>query len=109
MYKICLVEDEKNLSLVSFDLTRFNAFTKGYLSHLNSIISKSELNSLVDGVLVMTLELAARFLDDYLNGDTYFKTRYPKQNLYRAKCQIALCKDIIKKRNEIENIVKKYS
>ena len=102
------LEDEKNLNAVSFDLLRFEAFTKGYLTHLNSIISKKELLSLVDGVLVMTLELATRFLDDYLNGDTYFKTRYPKQNYYRAKCQIALCKDIIKKRSEIESIVKKY-
>ena len=57
----------------------------------------------------MTYELALRFLEDYLKGDAYFKTRYEKQNLYRARCQIALCKDIELKYNDIKNIILKYS
>ena len=103
------LEDEHDLTKVNFDLERFEAFTKGYLHHLSSIISKNELNSLVNGVIIMTIELASRFLEDYLNGDVYFKTHYPKQNLFRARCQIALAKDIISKSNEIQNIVLKYS
>ena len=103
------LEDEHDLSKVCFDLERFKAFTKGYLKNLGSIISKNEVDSLIDGVVSMTIELALRFLEDYLEGDVYFKTRYPKQNLYRTRCQIALCKDIISKKEEIKNIVYKYS
>ncbi|MBO5713182.1 MAG: phosphotransferase [Clostridia bacterium] len=103
------LEDEKDLNKVKFDLVKFDAFTKGFLHHLGSILSKNELYSLCDGVLIMTIELALRFLEDYLKGDFYFKTRYPKQNLYRARCQIALAKDIISKQKEIEEIVFKYS
>ena len=31
-----------------------------------------------------------RFLGDYLNGDTYYKTKYPEHNLVRARNQFAL-------------------
>ena len=57
----------------------------------------------------MTIELATRFLADYLDGDTYFKTIYNKQNLFRARCQIALCKDILEKEDKIKEIINKYS
>ena len=42
----------------------------------------------------MTLELALRFLSDYLLGDAYFRIERPDDNLYRAQNQIALAKDI---------------
>jgi hypothetical protein len=31
-----------------------------------------------------------RFLADYINGDTYFKIKYPEHNLVRAKAQWAM-------------------
>ena len=57
----------------------------------------------------MTIELASRFLEDYLNGDVYFKISYENQNLLRARCQIALCKDIIAKSDKIKQIILKYT
>ena len=103
------LEDEHDLTKVKFDLTRFEAFTKGYLSHLSKILSKNEIESLSSGVFSMSIELASRFLADYLDGDTYFKTTYNKQNLFRARCQIALCKDILAKEDKIKEIINKYS
>ena len=38
----------------------------------------------------MTFECGMRFLTDYLNGDTYFKTAYPEHNLVRAKINLLL-------------------
>lgn len=32
----------------------------------------------------MTFEVGIRFLADYLNGDVYFKTKYPQHNLDRS-------------------------
>ena len=53
----------------------------------------------------MTLECGSRFLADYLNGDTYFKTAYPEHNLVRARTQFKLVKDIEDKYDELCRIV----
>lgn len=101
-------EDEKDLSKVSFQLDKFEAFTKGFISQLKDNIDEKEVESLIHGPFVITLELASRFLDDYLNGDKYFKISYPQHNLDRARCQLALAKDILAKKQQISEIIKKY-
>ncbi len=102
------MEDEEDLTKVKFDLEKFNAFTKGYLVYLKNSLTSKELETLPDSIYSMTLELASRFLLDYLNGDTYFKIKHEEHNLVRARCQIALCKDIDKKMPKIREIVQKY-
>ena len=52
----------------------------------------------------MTLELALRFLKDYLDGDVYFKTRSEDHNLVRARTQIRLVRDIEAKWDELQAI-----
>lgn len=102
-------EDETDLSLVKFDLVRFERFTKGYFKSLKSSLTQAEKDTFALSVYVMTIELASRFLQDYLNGDTYFKITSKSHNLIRARCQIALCKDIYNKLDEMNEIVKKYT
>ena len=46
-----------------------------------------------------------RFLTDYLNGDTYFKTAYPEHNLVRARNQFALVADMERKMDQMEALV----
>ena len=87
-------EDEHDLSKVKMDLDLFKAYTDGYLSEMSESLTYEELSLMAESVRIMTLELAIRFLNDYINGDTYFKTDYDKQNLYRTRAQIALVKDI---------------
>ena len=48
---------------------------------------------------------ATRFLADYLDGDLYFKTNGPEHNLVRTRCQIALAKDMLKRMDQMEQIV----
>ncbi len=43
---------------------------------------------------MVTLELAARFLTDYLDGDRYFRIAYPAHNLDRCRAQLALAADM---------------
>ena len=57
------------------------------------------------GLLLITLELAARFLTDYLDGDRYFKIRTGDHNLVRARNQIALAQDICRKMDDLREIV----
>jgi hypothetical protein len=57
----------------------------------------------------MTLECGSRFLADYIDGDTYFKTHYEDHNLVRARTQFKLVADIEAKMDELKAIVKRLS
>ena len=87
-------EDERDLSKVSLDVTLYEQFTRGFLKGANALLQDSEEKLLLQSVKVMTLELAVRFLTDYLNGDLYFKITSPDHNLVRARTQIRLVQDI---------------
>lgn len=103
-------EDNPNTHEIYLDLDYYAAFTEGFVPCLLGNVTDKEIETLPDGVLAITLELAARFLTDYLNGDVYFKCKMPKHNLVRTKAQIALAKDVFNKmpklRSVLEGIIK---
>ncbi len=99
-------EDEPIPARTSFDTTKFKSFAEGFLSQVKDTLTPAEKQSMVLGTFSITVELAARFLNDYLNGDVYFKTNYPVHNLVRARCQLKLAEDILRKKEELEAIVK---
>ena len=101
-------EDEADISKVSFDVDKFKAFCKGYIGSVGNSLTEAELNAMVMGAFSITVELASRFLDDYLTGDAYFRIKYPEHNIVRARCQIHLAKDILAKREKLEDIVRQY-
>ncbi len=100
-------ENETDLSKVHLDLDLFKAYTDGYLSEMANWITSSEVSLMGESIKIITLELAIRFLDDYVCGDTYFKVdpNRPKHNLERAQNQLALAKDIEKKMPKIEEFI----
>lgn len=104
-------EDEKDVSKVSLDTELYVAFAEGFVPQVHGMITDTEIRTLPDGVLCITLELAARFLTDYLNGDVYFKCKMENHNLYRTRTQVQLAKDIDKKmpilRAHLESIVER--
>lgn len=97
-------EDEADLSLVSLDLDKYTSFAKGFIPPIKDALTEIEVKTLALGVFTMTVELAVRFLDDYITGDNYFKIKYPQHNLVRTRCQIALAKDMEKKYEEMQKI-----
>ncbi len=101
-------EDEPNISKVSLDMERFEALAEGFLTPMAGKLTKAEIDNMPNGVLMMTLELSVRFFKDYLDGDVYFKTEHPKHNLERARCQLALAKDIMSKLDAMKEITDKY-
>ena len=98
-------EDEKDLSKVSLNLELFKEYTKGYLNEMASYLTEEEVCNMGESIRVLTFELALRFLNDYINGDTYFKTCYDKHNLVRARNQLKLLSDIQIKLPEINNFI----
>jgi len=97
-------EDEEDLSKVSLDLHLFEMYTKGYLEAAPSL-TENEIKLLPLSALIMTIELATRFMKDYLDGDLYFKINKPDHNLIRAQNQIALACDMERKMSHMERIV----
>lgn len=98
-------EDEEDLRRVLFDLDLFERFTRGFVESTAGLLTARELDMLPDGARIITLELASRFLTDYLNGDRYFKTTRPDQNLYRARTQIKLVAEMEKAAPAMREIV----
>jgi len=84
------VEDETDLDKVNFNLDYYNAYTKGFLEEVEKALSPIEIKYLPLGAKTMIFIMAIRFLTDFLNGDIYYKTKYPEHNLDRAKNQFKL-------------------
>jgi len=103
------VEDDKNLNNVTINMDYYESFTKAYLSETKDILTPKEIEYLPMSCRIITLELAMRFLNDYINGDTYFKCKYESHNLDRARNQIKLVKEMEFKFEEMEQIVREHS
>ena len=83
-------EEEKDLSKIKVRKNIYEALVKGYLSEMDAILSDKEKSSIEFSGQMMTYIMALRMLADFLNGDIYYQTTYPKQNLIRARNQLRL-------------------
>ncbi|MDO4517854.1 MAG: aminoglycoside phosphotransferase family protein [Bacillota bacterium] len=97
-------EDEKDLSKIHCDMHLFEVFTDGFISACEGLTQK-EIETLPLGAKTITLELAVRFLTDYLDGDKYFLTKYPGHNLDRCRTQMKLVSDMEEKWDEMQNVI----
>ncbi len=101
-------EDEKDLGKVWMSLTMFKAYVEGFLAGARGLLEPAEIELLPEGAKMMTIECGMRFLTDYLEGDTYFKTSYEGQNLDRAHTQFKLVADMEEKWDEMKKIVRSF-
>lgn len=101
-------EDEKDLDKISMSLELFELYTKGFLEGCSGSLTPAELELLPVGAKMMTFECGMRFLTDYLQGDTYFRTHYEGQNLDRTRTQFKLVADMEAKWDQMKAIVDKY-
>lgn len=90
-------EDETDLSKVGLDMDYYQAFTRGFVRAAQPFLTPAEVDNLALGAVVITIELASRFLGDHIQGDKYFHIHRPDHNLDRARSQIALAQDMISK------------
>lgn len=99
---------EQDLSKGAFDIELYEVFTRGYLQGTAGALTEWELYYLPWGARLMTLECGIRFLTDYLEGDRYFHTSYPKENLHRCRSQFKLLEDMERQFDRMCEIVRKY-
>jgi Ser/Thr protein kinase RdoA (MazF antagonist) len=87
-------EDEIDLVKVGVRPDMLQAILDGYRDGAGDILTSAESANLAFGGRLMTYIMALRFLTDYLQGDVYYKTSRPGQNLDRARTQIALLREL---------------
>jgi len=90
------------------DLDLFEAYVKGFLEGCGGLLTEGEILLLPEGSKMMTVECGMRFLEDYLRGDVYFKTKYAEHNLVRCRTQFKLVEEMENHWDEMKAIVKKY-
>ncbi len=101
-------EDEKDLSKIEMRMPMFEALAEGYLDGCDCL-TPLEIEHLVTGGKLMTLEVGIRFLTDYLEGDHYFKTEYDDHNLVRARSQFRLLECIEEKEEEMKKFINRVA
>ena len=99
-------EDSTETEKAGVNLNIYWAFAEGFLKKTASTLTQTEIDTLGISCFALACELATRFLDDYILGDKYFKVKKPKHNLIRTKCQVALAKDMQRKMNAMNAIVR---
>ena len=83
----------------------FEAFTRGYLTESAEWLTEGEIKSLCLSVPLFPYMQGVRFLTDYLQGDTYYKTQSPDHNLQRARAQFELLRKLEAQYEKIEDII----
>ncbi|MGI5870005.1 MAG: phosphotransferase enzyme family protein [Kiritimatiellia bacterium] len=109
MRSICSSEnedtEEPEKTTVRKDM--FAALHAGYLKGAANMLAPEEKALLPHAGIVLTLEVAARFLADYLEGDVYFRVKHPGHNLVRARAQLTLAHRLIEALPELQAIAAK--
>ena len=99
-------EDDRDLSRVGLSLEMFRAYTEGYLSQRAKQLTDSEIDHLAFSARYITFEQVLRFLMDYIDGDTYYKVKYPGHNLVRTHAQYRLLQSMEEHYGEMCRIVR---
>ena len=102
-------EDDPNLANVGFNMDIFKAFTKGYLTSAGAFLTPIEREHLPFAAKLFPFMQCVRFLTDYINGDVYYKIKYPEHNLDRAKNQLALFNSVCSHEEEMKNFIAENS
>jgi len=93
-YANATAEDDPNLENVKFRKDVYDAWIDGYLQEMGQYLTESEKKYLPFAPMYITYEQVLRFLMDYIDGDKYYKIKYPEHNLVRTHSQYALLRSM---------------
>lgn len=88
-----------------YDLEICRALLNGYYAEAETIGAELQVEHLLAAIRLIPFELGVRFLTDHLNGNRYFRTEFPEQNLRRAETQFQLVEDIERQETAIRAII----
>jgi len=90
---------------IRFALDLFAAWIKGYFKEAGLLLTDADKAHIVQAVRVIGFELGLRFVTDHLQGDRYFKIRFPGHNLIRARVQFRLVESIEDQMTDLQSTV----
>ena len=102
-----VAEDDPAIEKVDFKMDIFEAFAKGYLESA-TFLTPVEKENLPYAACLFPYMQAVRFFTDYINGDTYYKIKYPEHNLVRTRNQVALFHAARKKVPQMAEFINKH-
>lgn len=79
---VCKIYEDGRLR---FSEERYGVLEKAWLDAAGSSMSSAERDVLRLTTWSVSIELAARYLEDHMRGSRYFRTSYPGQNLDKAR------------------------
>ena len=100
-------ECSKDLDKLKVDFRMYEKYLVGYAKKMKHTLTKKEKELLPFSIFLMAIELAIRFLDDYLRGDVYFRVYNEDDNLTRARTQLHLAKDIYQNLDKLNQMTEK--
>ena len=98
-------EEESDFEKIEVREEFYKAIVQGYYNEMKDELTETEKQFFFYSGTFMIYMQAIRFLTDYLNDDVYYDTKYPKQNFIRAKNQSVLLEQLLKKKEQLQNII----
>ena len=92
-----------------FDLELAEIILQNYIQEAGKMMTQADYDFLYDAIWLIPFELGLRFFTDYLQGNRYFKTSEPLQNLKRAVAQFELCSDIERQKPPLLKLIAQFS
>jgi hypothetical protein len=81
---------------------------KGYLETASGFLVPKEKELLAFSGKLITFEIGLRFLTDYLQGDTYFKTHREGQNIDRCRKQFKMVQSMEEQMDAMQQIIEDF-
>lgn len=100
-------EDDQDLENIELNMEIFQAFAKGYIESARSFLTPLEIELLPYGAKLLTYMQTVRFLTDYINGDTYYKTKYADHNKVRSVAQFKFLTSLEENEAEMKQFIHK--
>ena len=98
-------ESARDPETTQFDLELCSAILRGYVEAAGGFLTAPDFDFMYDAIRLIPFELGLRFLTDHLEGDVYFKTQSPGQNLHRARVQFQLTTRIEQNETAIRGMI----
>ncbi len=98
-------ETPSELAAIDFDLDICKAVLTAYVEQARCFLTDQDYAYLFAAIRLIPFELGLRFLTDHLQGNRYFKTRWPQQNLHRAMAQFTLTTRIERHEGRIRRMI----
>ena len=99
-------EEEKDFDKIEIREDFYKAIVNGYYNEMKDVLTEKEKHYFFYAATFMIFMQAIRFLEDYINDDRYYGSKYPGQNLVRAGNQTILLQRLMGKKEKLTGIIR---